>query len=183
MRQEDIVAFNAINKAYGFESRSLLMVINDLPQDRPRDYEGNAIMRLANILGIADPHVLFLERINKDNSKERECLQRKLFEAFKGMKLTAKVHTKICDITMNTDTLHEQLNLAKKQQEEFEKVISLLREDIARSQRDFENYRKEAEKNYREQYERHLADYQKMVSELAKQPRGGGGRTVLCSIM
>ena len=182
MRQEDIVAFNAINKAYGFESKSLLMVINDLPQDRPRDYEGNAIMRIANILGIADPHVLFLQRINKENSKEREGLQRQLFEAFKGMRLTPKVHTKMCDIAMNTNTLQEELTLAKKQQEEFEKMISLLREDIARGQKDFDNYRKEAEKNYREQYNRHLADYQKMIAELAKQSQGGGS-TYYCSIM
>lgn len=182
LRQEDIVAFNAIHKAYGFESKSLLMVINDLPLERPPDYEGSAILRIANILGIPDPHVLFLPRIDKENPSEKETLQRKLFEAFRGMRLTPKVHTKKGEIQVNTDTLQEELNRAKKQQEEFEKVIALLREDIARSQKDFENFRRESEKNYREQYERHLADYKHLITELAKQPRGES-RTHFCSIM
>ena len=158
------------------------MVINDLPQDRPRDYEGNSIMRIANILGIADPHVLFLQRINKENSKEREGLQRQLFEAFKGMRLTPKVHNKTSDITLNADILQEELNRAKKQQEEFEKIVGLLKQDIANSQKNFDDYRKESEKNYRKLYERQLEAYHKMILGFANQPQNEG-RTSFCSIM
>ncbi|CAF4883175.1 unnamed protein product, partial [Rotaria sp. Silwood1] len=40
IRNEDIVAFHALNNAYPFASKSLVLVVNGIPVDREENYEG-----------------------------------------------------------------------------------------------------------------------------------------------
>ena len=72
LKNEDVVAFNAINKAYNFQNESLLFFVNDLPLSRPKDFEGEFITRIEQFLNIQNPSVCFLTRINKDDPKERD---------------------------------------------------------------------------------------------------------------
>ncbi|CAF1208722.1 unnamed protein product [Rotaria sp. Silwood1] len=45
IRDEDVVAFKAINDVYHFEPEALLLIINDLPHDRSPKYEGGTAMK------------------------------------------------------------------------------------------------------------------------------------------
>ena len=53
LRDEDVVAFNAINAEYSFRRESLVLVMNDLDKDRPADYEGATLVLLQQLI----PHV------------------------------------------------------------------------------------------------------------------------------
>ncbi|CAF4980690.1 unnamed protein product, partial [Rotaria sp. Silwood1] len=53
IRDEDAVSFNAINKAYPLNIKSLLLVVNSLPADRPKTYEGEVMLMLQDIIQVA----------------------------------------------------------------------------------------------------------------------------------
>lgn len=165
LRQEDIVAFKAINKAYKFQPQSLLLVINDLPINKPADYEGNAITRISNVLGLLNPHICFLDRIDNNNYNERNNIRIKLYTALKAMGIQPSVHTKICDIQMDADLLKTELAKAKQQQEEFEKVVGNLKDEINKRQSEFDEYKKKTEEQMREELERHSKNMDDLMSQ------------------
>ena len=183
LRNEDVVAFNAMNKAYNFQNESLLFIVNDLPLSRPKDFEGEFITRIEKFLNIQNPSVCFLTRINKDDPKERDQIRSQLFAAFKSKGLQPADHVKCCEIELDNYKLKEELERAQKQQQDFEQVIGALREDITMRQRQFEEYKNETEKRMREMYESHqqqMQDLNQQVQNARNQSREGGGG---CSIM
>jgi hypothetical protein len=64
IRDEDIIAFKAINSAYDFQIESLLLIVNDLPPNRSSKYEGETSIKLEHLLAISRVRVCFLDRIN-----------------------------------------------------------------------------------------------------------------------
>jgi energy-coupling factor transporter ATP-binding protein EcfA2 len=83
IREEDIVAFKAINAAYSFRRESLVIVINDLPQRRARDYEGTTLVLLQQLLSnvvISDRNTCFLDRINPDDYNQTQILKERLLK-------------------------------------------------------------------------------------------------------
>jgi predicted GTPase len=81
LRDEDLVAFNAINAAYSFQSESLVLVMNDLDKDRPSNYEGTTLVRLQQLLPyvpINEQNVCFLDRIDRNNPNQRQFLKEQL---------------------------------------------------------------------------------------------------------
>ena len=172
LRQEDIVAFNAINKAYNFQPQSLLLVINDLPVNKPPDYEGNAIIRIANVLSIANPHICFLDRIDTNNSNERNNIRVKLYTALKVMGIHAAVHTKVCDIQMDVDLLKQELAKARQQQEEFDKLVGNLKDEIKQRQSDFEQYKNETEERMKAEMEKHAKNMDEFTSQMRNKNPG-----------
>lgn len=81
LRDEDMVAFNAINAAYSFRRESLVLVMNDLDKDRPSDYEGTTLVLLQQLLPhveINEQNVCFLNRIAQNNRNEKQFLKEQL---------------------------------------------------------------------------------------------------------
>ncbi|CAF3445320.1 unnamed protein product, partial [Rotaria sp. Silwood2] len=119
MRDEDAVAFNAINKAYPLNIQSLLLVVNGLPAVRPKDYEGEVMLMLQDIiqLQVAPERVCFLNHINRENIQERHALRKQLLNAI--VELTPTEHIKAQDIHLKVD----EVEMLKKQIEEMTKTF------------------------------------------------------------
>ena len=130
IRNEDVVAFNAINAAYSFDTKSLLIVINGLPMNRPPNYEGEVILLLVDILEreIPEKRICFLNCINRENIEERVILRNQLLSCI--LDLSPKEHIKAHDIHLQVDEvamlkaqIQEMTETFKKNQIFFEDKI------------------------------------------------------------
>ncbi|UJR17244.1 hypothetical protein I4U23_004139 [Adineta vaga] len=61
LRDEDLVAFNALTDVYHFRPQSLLFIINDLPSNHSSYYEGEATARLNHLLGMRAVKISFVD--------------------------------------------------------------------------------------------------------------------------
>jgi hypothetical protein len=83
IKNEDVVAFNAINAAYPFRPESLVLVVNGLPKKRPANYEGTTLVLLQQLLKNVDVNkrnICFLDHINDENPKEKQDLRERLLQ-------------------------------------------------------------------------------------------------------
>jgi hypothetical protein len=119
IRDEDVVAFNAINKAYPLQIESLLLVVNGLPAGRPKNYEGEVMLMLQDIIQVpvAAERVCFLNHIKRENSEERQALRKQLLNAI--VELSPTEHVKAQDIHLKVD----EVTMLKKQIEEMTKAF------------------------------------------------------------
>ena len=74
IRDEDVVAFKAVNDVYHFDSESLLLIINDLPNDRSPKYEGETAIKLERLIEIPNVRMCFLDRISKKTIRSNEAV-------------------------------------------------------------------------------------------------------------
>ncbi|CAF3794489.1 unnamed protein product [Adineta steineri] len=149
MHNKDAVAFNAINKAYPLKVESLLLVVNRLPVVRPKNYEGETILLLQDILGreISEKRICFLNHINRDDIDERAALRNQLLSSI--VELSPREHIKQQDICLQADE------------------VAILKEDIRKMIRQFEENKLFFENEIREHQKRHedLVMQQKAESE------------------
>ena len=83
IRDEDVAAMNAINAAYSFESDSLAIIVNNLPQNRPKDYESTTTSHLQKLLrsvNVINDKIYFISNIDTNSMEEHELLQDQLFQ-------------------------------------------------------------------------------------------------------
>jgi predicted GTPase len=83
IKDEDVVAFNAINEAYPFRPESLVLVVNGLPKKRPANYEGTTLVLLQQLLKGVDwnkRNLCFLDHINDENPDEKQHLKEQLLQ-------------------------------------------------------------------------------------------------------
>ncbi|CAF4878767.1 unnamed protein product [Rotaria socialis] len=72
IRDEDVVAFKAINAAYNFQPESLLLIVNDLPLNRSPKYEGETAIKLEGLANIPSIRIYFLDRITNTELRSSE---------------------------------------------------------------------------------------------------------------
>ncbi|UJR20068.1 hypothetical protein I4U23_023200 [Adineta vaga] len=132
IRDEDIVAFNALNKAYPFDIDSLILVVNSLAKDRPENYEGEAIVLLEQLIKVPCQNVCFLDTIDKKNVSERESLNNKLLQAI--VERTAHNHSKKQDIDIQSVHVREAKELIKTLQKEFQQNKDMYKKQILEQQ-------------------------------------------------
>ena len=77
IRDEDVLAFNAIHEPYEFRLESLLIIINGLSKQRRENYESMVILQLQKVsnIGISTDNICFLDQINPESSSERQYLR------------------------------------------------------------------------------------------------------------
>ena len=81
IREEDVVAFKAINAAYPFRPESLSIVINGLAHDRADTYQETLLVLLRSLLkefAISDSNVCFLDHVDTDDDSGVEILKESL---------------------------------------------------------------------------------------------------------
>jgi ABC-type dipeptide/oligopeptide/nickel transport system ATPase component len=144
LRDEDVITFKAINDAYGFSPNSLLLIVNDLPTKRPSKYEGTMAERIRAIVKIENPRVCYLDRIDVENESQREQMRLKLVGSM--MQRVHMPHRKRRDIRMTVDLLQQLKRQAKEQQQAFEQTVACLQKQIDDRQREFEEFKREAER-------------------------------------
>jgi hypothetical protein len=99
--------------------KSLLFIINGLPVSRPKNYEGEVMLMLQDIIQmpINENHVCFLNHIDQKNSEERQELKKQLLNFV--VELTPTEHVKEHDIQLRVD----EVASLKKQIEEMTKAF------------------------------------------------------------
>lgn len=105
IRDEDVVAFNAINAAYPLNIDSLLLVVNNHSGNRSTNYEGETMFMLQHTIETTGSinRVSFLNSINIDSSEERQNLKSQLLRAI--VELSPTQHTKLHDIYLIADEI------------------------------------------------------------------------------
>ncbi len=147
IRDEDVVAFDAINDAYPLNIESLLIIVNGLPADRPPTYEGEVMLMLQDITkAVINPQrVCFLNQVNRKDDKEKENLRNQVISFI--LQLTPSEHRKVNDIHLRVDE------------------VSLLKEQIENMTKAFE----ENKKAYHEEISAHQQRYDEFVAEQRKE--------------
>jgi hypothetical protein len=72
IRDEDVIAFKAINAAYNFHAESLLLIVNDLPLNRSPTYEGKTAIKLKDLVNFPNVQICFLDRITNTQLRNSE---------------------------------------------------------------------------------------------------------------
>ena len=83
IRDEDVVALNAINAAYSFRPESLAIIVNGLTPDRNSTYEGTTLVLLQHLLkdrAMLDSNVCFLDQIDTNDGTQMEVLKEELLQ-------------------------------------------------------------------------------------------------------
>lgn len=169
IRDEDIVAFQAINKAYTFKTESLVLIVNNLPKDRDDDYEGATITYLKEKIKLSFTHIAFVDRINKKNRVEHDDLRKKILNQIKD--LTPNLHRKEDEIEVKASMVAELKRAIKEMNDQFEAQRQQYRDEINRQQ---------------EEYQRQLAAQMEEIKNLQEQvrnrPTGEGSSVSLRAI-
>jgi hypothetical protein len=179
IRSEDVIAFNALSDAYPFESKSLVLAINNVPQDREENYEGETIVLLRGLIKLDDTfkNFCFLDWINKRNNEEKMQLRDKLLQAV--MISMPKVHKKQHDIHLEMDEIKGLTNQIHEMQKNFDEQRGKYLEEFIFVQKHYQEEMNEQRKAYRRQLHEHeimqarfrdeMDSYQKKNDELQKQ--------------
>ncbi|CAF3463102.1 unnamed protein product, partial [Rotaria sp. Silwood2] len=132
IRDEDVVAFNAINSAYPLDKRSLIFVVNGLPTSRAKDYEGSVtvlLQKLTNTFGIS---VCFLDQIDTTNEQEKMSLRAKMLQII--VDKTPQYHAKQHDIHLQLDEMNNLKDIIKNLRQAFDKQKQQFQEEIQQQQ-------------------------------------------------
>jgi hypothetical protein len=182
VRDEDAVAFNAINKAYPLNTESLLIVFNGLPSSRPKNYEGEVMLMLQDIIQvpISENRVCFLNHINRERIEEQQALRNQLLSSI--IDLSPTKHIKVQDIRLQVDEVTMLKNQIKEMTEEFEKNKIFFEDKIREQQKLYDDLiiKQKAEADHfqhiideqivenRKMKEKQVAEAQQMQEQLRK---------------
>jgi len=149
INNDDIIAFQALHKAYPFESKSLAFVINQIPLARSPDYEGDAITRLEELLEMEVPNnVCFLDKFEKLDNEIKQNMREKLLAVVQTM--MPKVHTKQQDIRLQKDELFQLRNDLAVKTALLEKTIVQLEGTIKKNEKKYRKQMKKRDQEYDE---------------------------------
>ena len=137
IRDEDVVAFNALNKAYAFKLESLVLIINGVPKDRRKNYEGEVIVLLEKLIKLPCKTLCVLDMINKNNTDERQKLKSKLLQMIVAR--TPWFHHKKHEIELQRKILHQAQAEIKLLQEAFQENKGMYEEKINEQQKKYDS--------------------------------------------
>jgi hypothetical protein len=112
IRDEDVVAFNALNKAYPFKLESLMIVVNGVPKDRPKNYEGEVTVLLEKLIKVPCKTLCVLDTINKSNPDERQKLKNKLLQVI--VERRPQFHKKEQEIELQCEEVRKAKDQSKR---------------------------------------------------------------------
>lgn len=134
IRNEDIVAFNAINVAYPLSQKSLILVVNSVVPNRPDNYEADTTTILSTLLKMYLPHICFVNQINQPH--EKEPLRQQLIQ--KIMNALPKIHNKVQEINLQAAEISKLTQQIAKFQKQVEKDREKHQLEVAKLKQEFE---------------------------------------------
>jgi len=121
IRNEDLVAFHAINPAYEFRKESLAFVVNAIPKERDAGYEGKTITLLRRLVSqslVTVENMCFLEDIDTTSDADVKALRRSLMRVV--LQCEAQKHVMKQDIKVVMVELKKMEEEMRKQRVKFE---------------------------------------------------------------
>ncbi|CAF3927581.1 unnamed protein product [Rotaria sp. Silwood1] len=158
--------------AYPFVSTSLVLVVDGIPVDREKNYEGETIVLLRNLIkSDAEYHnICFLDWINKRNNEEKCQLRDKLLQGVLDAAPTK--HHKRQDIHLQMDEIISLKDQYNQIQSEFKKQREKYRTEIEKFQQRHEQEMKEKQQVFKRMKEEMLSQqrrYHELHSQLLHQ--------------
>jgi len=134
IRDEDVIAFEALDKAYDLKDKSLCFIVNQLPSDRPGDYEGETTVYLQEVLKLKElSRVAFINQVPDVKDKNSQSkIRGQLVELISQCLPTHKVKKQ--DIRLLRDELKELKAEYKRKQEDFENTKITMQQQIKDAQ-------------------------------------------------
>ena len=83
LQPDDIIAFNALRAAYAFEKGSLMFIVNNLPRNRPPEFDAYIFQNLSAVLGsmpVTLDDVIFIDSMEPGKIEKREKVRLRMFE-------------------------------------------------------------------------------------------------------
>ena len=124
----DVIAFNAINKAYPFSEKSVVFIVNQIPTDRKSNYESETKEALEKETEIPVKYCCFFTTIDKSSTTEKQRIQTKLVDTITSA--LPKTHTK-----------KQEINLLLTELPKLRKQIDDLQKQIEEDRRNAQQYR------------------------------------------
>ena len=143
---DDIIAFKALQASYRFPPNCLMFVLNNIPADRPTEFDGKFMVTVSKLLplaGISNETMFFLQTLNRNNSEEREDQRLKLFTFLSKRK--PELQQKYQEIILRIDEINKHKAALRKQQVESEALNAALRREIEQKTKEQEAMRKQAD--------------------------------------
>lgn len=120
IRNEDVVAFHALDKAYHLERRSLCFVVNDVPAIRCSDYEGETVGELLSIP--ADQlRVCFCDPLAANDVAWQRKMRSRLLDVL--VECIPTKHEKHQNIELHRDEVNKLKDSIASQQAAFDKQV------------------------------------------------------------
>jgi hypothetical protein len=158
------------------------LVVNGLPSGRPKNYEGEVMLMLQDILQvpISENRVCFLNHINRERIEERKALRNQLLSSI--IDLSPTEHIKAQDIRLQVDEVVMLKNQIKEMIETFNKNKIFFEDKICEQQKLYDDLiiKQKAEADHfqriideqivesRKMKEQQAAEAQQMQEQLAK---------------
>ncbi|CAF3398265.1 unnamed protein product [Rotaria socialis] len=133
IRDEDVVAFNALNKAYPLKIESLVLIVNGAPKKRLGDYEGEVIVLLKELIQVPCQSLCVLDMIDENNQSERKKLKNQLLQAI--VERTPRDHIKKQDLELQREEVRKAKEEIKALQADFQNKLQMHENQIKKQQR------------------------------------------------
>jgi len=134
IRDEDIVAFQALDEAYHIHRDSLCFVVNNLPAEEDRKgYEGTAALVIAKLLEIPNPRVCFCSHLQKGDEEGRLRAQSMLYETF--LSCVPKKNVEHGEIKLVADEIAKLRTQAEQQQDRLIRELDKHKKELAALQK------------------------------------------------
>ncbi|CAF3728753.1 unnamed protein product [Rotaria sordida] len=104
IRNEDIVTFQAIHKAYTLSPDSLIIIVNGLPPDRPNTYNKKTRAALIDLLGMKLDQICYIDHLNSVDI-HREDVRKYLIDTI--LNVHPRIHIKTNNINLMSDDIFE----------------------------------------------------------------------------
>ncbi|CAF1281563.1 unnamed protein product [Rotaria magnacalcarata] len=147
-QDDDVIAFNALNDAYKFPVESLMFIVNNIPPNRPQQYEGKFLAVLNDTIksfDVTTVDTIFIDAVDPTNSAQMQNTRAKLMKYIAVH--PAHKQNKQHDIVLQLDELKQMRNILKQQQQQAEQDRARLEMQIAKMTK--EHNRSQAEANER----------------------------------
>jgi F0F1-type ATP synthase epsilon subunit len=139
IRNEDIVTFKAIHKAYTFSPDSLITIVNGLPPDRPNTYNEATQATLIGLLGMQPGHICFIDRL-KSGDISQKGVQTYLIDTI--LIVRPQIHIKTDNINLVVDEvfrLKDEVDVLKikmdDEGDEYKRIITSMKREYEAAQR------------------------------------------------
>ncbi|CAF1512444.1 unnamed protein product [Rotaria sordida] len=162
IRWEDTTAFNAINGAYPLGKKSLIVIVNNIPNipaaNEKSDYESDTASDLKAACKMDIEHICFIYSTNVTSTTEKQAIQTKLLDKIKIA--LPKIHNKEHEIYLQA----AELSKLKKQMADLLKQIEEERKQNEKARKQMEDERKqhqlalERERAFRDMERLHIRD-------------------------
>ncbi|CAF1265952.1 unnamed protein product [Didymodactylos carnosus] len=163
IRNEDIVAFHAINSAYPLSEKSLIIIVNSLSPNRKADYESQTTSLLTQHFKMNLPYICYVNEISHEN--EKQPLRQQLIQTITTA--MPKTHEKQHEIEL----VAAQLQKLIKQVAEFQNIIEKQQNQIDEQQKVIEDYKRQKEATENERQRKEYEETKRQQREEAENQR------------